>query len=1283
MTPPIKPELGATTVPAPAEQESYEVRSSKMMAALARSRTPARPGRPAILDSIAPEAAETTGTPRTKTRSDDTLKGAAETAVKIGKGLVNIATHPLQTAKSIGRGVVNTVDDTAETVVELMGSIGGFDGETSRQVAQESTSFIDTARDWIFGPPSAAPSQQFVQDVSQFAAGFWGAGKFKAFANVSRTSPLIGGALKGAVVDFAAYDPYKEQLAELVGVDMLSVQEDDGPIVARFKRSVGGILPGVAIDGLVATARFLRASAVLSNASSTPAARTAAEEAVVSNGKILNDIEIGTHTPAEPVVVRPTPNGKYAIELHPDDSAAFWAQMGDTGFPGVDASTSVRVPQGQSIMGAQSTPKVLARAQELVGPQEFRRLVGEDIKARGGARSPEVEMAATEATARKIVAGAHTPRVEFDSRWKAENQAASINETLAISRQATAKVSADDLTKIHSLAKSITEASGDPDKIVALMKEARFNFTYKDSPEKVTSLLKAIGEVLSPVFDKTQGRPGVPFSESIDRARQLAGMIPREDVLAFMRSSGHVIKNSDAVLLAMDSYMDTLGSQVAKWGEILDARGGLDPIAVKQARESLQTYVNFVADVAGSNSGQGRGLNALKARGSEGLKDLKFKGESGAATTGVKQKLAPDIIEGMTAVELRDITQLFRQSKSPRVLFDALAPLVHPRSASLGKRVVNGAVEFFYNSVMSQPVTWKAIWLANATVSGIEDAVRGMAGVATGNKELIREAADLIHGRLIYSKQSIKGMVMALKAGHSIIDPKPIYKEIPGIAGEVIRTMGSRPIAAMDEFWRVNNNLAYVRMKALRLARRDAHAQGLKGTGFDRYIADRAEAAVRASIDPRTGASRLPEAREFAAFPTFSSPLRPDTFGSDLEELVHKHKLLVPILPFVRTSVNVMDYSFAKGSPLGLLTDSFRSSMKKGGEEAAITVTRMVVGSTVWGMASLLAFNGKITGAGPSNPELRKAWLVNNQPYSFKMDGEWITYRRLEPYATPLSVAADLAQIVKDNADNSDVVEESGQLFYGLIAATSSAMLNKTYMSGFIRFGDAIGTGSGNGMKSFLDGMLNPLVPGIVAAMNDDPYMRQTTEMFGALKNRVRGWSTDLPAKYNGFGEMMLATPGRTDRALNVFPDRKVTESVEDEFLKLGKAFAPPQTMESFGNLRVNLLSRKYQSTNKSVTITPYERWMELIRAAGLRKQIEDIVKADEYQNAGDGNDSLVGGRRFIQLRNRYERVYDATKRQMLGEFPDLNAELKALGRAARTTKRSDDGGQSILDQIR
>lgn len=1185
----------------------------------------------------------------------------------IGKGALHLVEHPVQTVQDVGRGVFDAGIDATKTIASLgttaADALGIHGGDRN---ATPITGPLANIRDSLFGPASSNPADQFAEGTAQFATGFWGAGKLLKGVGLAAET-LAGhaalGVAKGAITDFAAIDPHKEQFGELVSQfgltdlgALMTPGVDDGPVAARAKRALGGLIPGIAAEGLVASARLFRSTSILKSSTATVAEKSAAHADVQEQTTLLQNIADGTHIPDDPAIVQQAPNGKWQVVPHPKAVATANAAADGTLQKAVidDAGTVHPAPADAPDL---SHAEIMADAQRTKNApfDNFTPAQRGFIDANGKFVGAE------------DIGNALSPP-EFDNRWEAERQAASVNEAIANRFQARGPVTADQMSDVFSRAKEIEAAN--PEGVVYDPDHDHFNFTYMDPPEKVASLLQSMGRVLSPAFEQARATGGIGWEESVERARQMAGMIPREDMEDYLRTTSTILKNSDALVHLTDERVSTLGSQVAKWSEILD-QNPQDMVAKQEALKALTAYRDLTADVAGANSGLGRGLNTLKNRGA--LTDVAFKGEPGAITPPEPHApMSPDALANMDPESLAATARMFRFSNRPDVLLPALAKVQQPGSKFL---------QVFYAGVTSNPSTWFGVFSSIGATSLFEDGVRGLAGIATGNTEMIRGASDMLAGRLIYGKQTLAGMVGALKSGTGIIDPRPNYVTIPGIGGQVVKSMSARPLSAVEEFWKVNNNLSYVRMQSLALARRDATAQGLTGNALQTFLENRVQQDVTASIDPTTGATLRPDAQKFARLPSFTTPLADGDFGKSLQDLIHDHPFLTPLLPFVRVSANLTDYAFNKMTPIGMLSQQFKDVMAKGGPDAAIAGTRMAVGTTLWGTAGLMAYGGLTTGRGPTDPKLRDNWLQTHQPYSVKTPAGWVSYRRFEPFATPLGFAADIASILHDHGNDPNIANDGGRLMWAVTASTANAIVNKTYLSGLVKFMDAVGSGDGNKMRAFGDGLLTSPIPAGLGALNSDPYLRDTKGMFDAFVNKVPGWSTSLPAKYNWAGEPILAH--RQQHSLNPFQFKgDIGPQAEDDVAQMNRALTPPPTVERFGNVAVNLNDRRFQNTDPKNTDTPYERMMALTRQLDLRGKVNTLLQKDRFK-ALPNNDVLgTGGQKWDLLNSLVMTVQHAARDKMLKEYPTLNQQLVGLATLKSAKAPPNDASNSILQQI-
>jgi hypothetical protein len=106
---------------------------------------------------------------------------------------------------------------------------------------------------------------------------------------------------------------------------------------------------------------------------------------------------------------------------------------------------------------------------------------------------------------------------------------------------------------------------------------------------------------------------------------------------------------------------------------------------------------------------------------------------------------------------------------------------------------------------------------------------------------------------------------------------------------------------------------------------------------------------------------------------------------------------------------------------------------------------REIMGSAVVMGAAMYALNGNLTGSGPSDPAERKRMQdLGWEEYSFRdWNGEWRSYKGLEPFDTFLGLTADIVY------EGTRVDANSAEWFHALAHSVSMNITNKTFLSGF------------------------------------------------------------------------------------------------------------------------------------------------------------------------------------------------------------------------------------------
>lgn len=218
-----------------------------------------------------------------------------------------------------------------------------------------------------------------------------------------------------------------------------------------------------------------------------------------------------------------------------------------------------------------------------------------------------------------------------------------------------------------------------------------------------------------------------------------------------------------------------------------------------------------------------------------------------------------------------------------------------------------------------------------------------------------------------------------------------------------------------------------------------------------------------------------------------------------------------------------------------------------------------MLGSAVMAGIYMLAKDGLITGGGPPDPEERRNWLKTGKvPYGIRVGDRWISLARIEPLATTLGMAADLAQASDDKI--------AGDFADKLHASIVNNITNKTYLEGIVSFAEAMGDPDRYGARVWKR-LIGAAVPNMLAsaARAIDPTIRQTDSISETLMSRIPILSTTVPARLTGTGEPVQ----RGESALSRFasPFRYSEEAgpeanLERLFLETGyNPSAPPRTI--------------------------------------------------------------------------------------------------------------------------
>lgn len=255
-------------------------------------------------------------------------------------------------------------------------------------------------------------------------------------------------------------------------------------------------------------------------------------------------------------------------------------------------------------------------------------------------------------------------------------------------------------------------------------------------------------------------------------------------------------------------------------------------------------------------------------------------------------------------------------------------------------------------------------------------------------------------------------------------------------------------------------------------------------------------------------------ALEYGRYLTFQNKLGPA--AQDVSNFANRHLPFKFFLPFVRTPTNLIKFA-AERSPLAPLLKEWRDDFRAGGARRDMAIARAAVGSAFGYAFYEAARNGLLTGSPPADDKKRRLLYADGwKPYSVKVGDRYYSYKRLDPFATTLGTAADLATLPEGMTDKQ---REDGATL--LIASIMGNLASKTWLTGVSDIVSAL-----HEPERYADNLVQRLVgsllvPNLVAgtARTVDPVYRETDGMAEALQARIPGAREGLLPQRDIWGE--------------------------------------------------------------------------------------------------------------------------------------------------------------------
>lgn len=457
---------------------------------------------------------------------------------------------------------------------------------------------------------------------------------------------------------------------------------------------------------------------------------------------------------------------------------------------------------------------------------------------------------------------------------------------------------------------------------------------------------------------------------------------------------------------------------------------------------------------------------------------------------------------------------------------------------------------------------------------------------------------------------------------------------------------------AQDTFFRafMNNINLYA------LGVREAKARGIKG--FDSFqeganIAYSPSEAMLKEAKDMADMSLLVDRPAFATLEALKA-IRP---GMNAGQQLAAFSANI-MLPFFRVSDRLIMQKLRR-SPLSFLDRNTREDFMAGGARRDIAIMRTIYGSALIGYYWYQASKGKTEGNVKTYQKQQALEPGGYLPNSVDENGKQVDISALNLSANPLDLhtktAADVASIYQAWKGGTDTSQDTATRLAMAAHAMFTTLASDSFANNLQPYAEALQQGqtessSVAAMGSFAGGIGSSFLPAGLRQYNTevhDPIKRDTTtdktisgRIYGRMASGVPGLSSDLPIKYNAYGQeqeqgktpfgMRNFQPHSTDTTVQELQRlEKTTDSVVVPPVKSFKMpIGPDGKMENITGERLST----YQKTvgwyfmNEMKAQIEDSEWKDMTdeeRIDRIKKVHSQSVKdAKDYLGVPDANDN-------------------------------------------------------------
>ncbi|TET41432.1 MAG: hypothetical protein E3J60_04575 [Dehalococcoidia bacterium] len=551
--------------------------------------------------------------------------------------------------------------------------------------------------------------------------------------------------------------------------------------------------------------------------------------------------------------------------------------------------------------------------------------------------------------------------------------------------------------------------------------------------------------------------------------------------------------------------------------------------------------------------------------------------------------------------------------------------------------------EFWYNCILSGPPTHLVNTISNTTWQAFQTpwrAIRAVVDIPVAKFQgrqreyYLREIAPMWIGYKTGIKTAVPKVLKLIRTGELQSDMTKwgidIGKSLESFArspSAIARVAApavsfpSRMLRAEDVFFRSIAYDAEIGATAMRTALKE----GLRGDKLNVRFAE---------LKQNPTDAMMKAAGKFSDYTTFMDAL--GKVGSSIISLRNQIPGGRFIIPFVRTPGNLMKRGVELTPGIGVALQ--RKQLR--GQELSSVITNQIAGTLIATYFATKYLDGELVGAAPKSPSERERFYAQGKlPWSVQIGNHWISYRRIEPFGTPIAMVAIVGDAWRDRgkAPTSESITKMGMEF-------GRYLLDVSYVSQLSDLLENISRGDGGytAMRRFGQRFPTSFVPyssflrsmgrATEAVKTGKVVLRDPKTVSEATRAQIPFLTETVPARKTVFGQEILLPGGPIRQWLPYKASKATKDPVELELQRLGISPGMP--------------AKKIRGTE--LTDEQYDRYLTLSGEA-IYKELKRVITSKAWVDAKDTLEANQAKDKIIESIIR--RIREAVRGKILVEI--------------------------------